>query len=148
MAQFDPADETGIPGFPESVRLALASVASYLHARFALLGLEFKDAGANYVKILILIVVSILALVFGYIFLVVSAACLIAYLLHGYWGWVAFCFGLAHLAITGWCLLVAKSRFSRDSFASSIEEFKKDKEWLSQKKAAPSSRNLSVVRTS
>lgn len=147
MPQFDQAQDTGTPGFPESVRLALAAVASYLHARFALLGLEFKDAGMNFVKIAILLVVAILALVFGYIFFVIAATFLVTWLFHWPWGWVTLGFGVAHLLVTAACLLIAKSRFGVSSFASTIEEFKKDKEWLSQKKASPSSRNLSVVRT-
>lgn len=148
MPQFDPAGDAGPPGFPESVRLALAAVASYLHARLALLGLEFKDAGLNFVKIAILLVVAVLALIFGYIFFVIAAAFLVTWLFHWNWGWVTLGFGIAHLSVTAACLLIAKSRFGVSSFASTIEEFKKDKEWLSQKKASPNSRNLSVVRTS
>lgn len=148
MPQFDSVGEDGTPGLPESIRLALASVASYLHARLALLGLEFKDAGLNFVKIAILLVVAVLALIFGYIFLVIAVAFLVTWLFHWQWGWVTLGFGVGHLLITVACLLIAKSRFGVSSFASTIEEFKKDKEWLSQKKATPSSRNLSVVRTS
>lgn len=148
MPQFDPVQEDGTPGFPESVRLALAAVASYFHARLALLGLEFKDAGMNFVKIAILLVVAVLALVFGYIFFVIAAAFLVTWLFHWQWGWVTLGFGVGHLLLTAACLLIAKSRFGISSFASTIEEFKKDKEWLSQKKASPNSRNLSVVKTS
>ncbi len=147
MPQYNP-EETGIPGFPESVRLALASAASYLHARLALLGLEVKDAGLNFVKIAILLVVAALALVFGYIFFVIAAAFLVTWLFQWQWGWVTLGFGVGHLFIAAACLLIAKSRFGISSFASTIEEFKKDKEWLSQKKETPSSRNLSVVRAS
>ena len=148
MPQVDPADDAGVPGLPESVRLALASVAAYLHARMALLGIEFKDVGLNYVKIIILLVVAVGALIFGYIFFVLAAAFLVTWLFSWHWGWVTLGFGVAHLLLTVVCLLIARSRFGVSAFPSTIAEFKKDKEWLSQKKASPSSRTLSVVRTS
>lgn len=149
MATSPPQPESEIPGFPESVRLLLASAAGYLHARLQLLGLEFKDAGINYVKIIILLVMSVVFLIFGYIFFVGALAYLVAWACGGRWGWVTLGFGVAHIALAVGCLLIAKSRFGVDSFASTIAEFKKDKEWLSQTKGTTSnSRNLSVVRTS
>jgi uncharacterized membrane protein YqjE len=149
MANSQDPYEPEAPGLPESVRLLLASAAGYLHARFQLLGLEFKDAGINYVKIVILLVMSVLFLIFGYIFLVVAAACLVSWAVNGNWGWVTLGFGLGHIVLAGGCLWVAKSRFGVDNFASTIAEFKKDKEWLSQTKTtAPRSANLSVARTS
>ena len=87
QTQFEPEPE--IPGLPESIRLMLASVASYLHARLELFTLEFKDAGVNYVKIIINLVCAIATLIFGMIFLVCSAVYLVAYLCHWHWGWVS-----------------------------------------------------------
>ena len=140
--------ETEVPGLPESIRLLLASAASYLHARLELFSLEFKDAGINYVKIIICLVCAIATLIFGLIFLVCSAVYLLAYLCYWHWGWVFFGFGFLMLATTVVCLLIAKSRFGLASFATTISELKKDKEWLSQTKSANRSQTLSVVRTS
>ena len=144
--------ETEIPGLPESIRLLLASAASYLHARLELFSLEFKDAGANYVKILICLIVAIATLLFGLVFMVCAMVYFVTYLcylfLHYWpWGWVFFGFGFLMLAVTVGCLLVAKSRFGLASFATTISELKKDKEWLSQTKSATRSQTLSVVRT-
>jgi uncharacterized membrane protein YqjE len=148
MATSPPQSDPEIPGFPESVRLLLASAAGYLHARLQLLGLEFKDAGINYVKILILLVMSVVFLIFGYIFFVMALAYLVAWVCHGRWGWVTLGFGFGHIALAAACLWIAKSRFGVSSFASTIAELKKDKEWLSQTKATTTrSQNLSVVRT-
>ncbi len=155
MAKYQTQDapEPEVPGLPESIRLLLASVASYLHARLELFTLEFKDAGANYVKIAICLVTAIASLLFGLVFLVCSFVYLvgfICYKIFGYypWGWVFFGFGFFMLLVTVGCLLVAKSRFGVSSFATTISELKKDKEWLSQTKSANRSQNLSVVRTS
>lgn len=140
--------ETEVPGLPESIRLLLASAAAYLHARLELFALEFKDAGGNYVKIAINLVCAIVTLILGLIFFVCSAVYLVAYLCHFHWGWVFFGFGFLMLALTVAFLLIAKSRFGVASFATTISELKKDKEWLSQTKSATRSQNLSVVRTS
>ena len=145
QTQAEPDPE--IPGLPESIRLLLASAVSYLHARLELFSLEAKDAGVNYVKIAINLVCAILTLVFGMIFFVCSAVYLVAYLCYFHWGWVFFGFGFFMLALTVAFLLIAKSRFGLASFATTISELKKDKEWLSQTKSAHRSQTLSVVRT-
>ncbi len=144
--------ETEVPGLPESIRLLLASAVAYLHARLELFSLEAKDAGSNYVKIVICLVCAIATLLFGLVFLVCAGVYLATYLcslLFHYWpwGWVFFGFGFFMLAITVACLLIAKSRFGISNFATTISELKKDKEWLSQTKSANRSQTLSVVRT-
>ena len=137
-----------IPGLPESLRLLLASAVGYFSARFELFSLEAKDAASNYVKILILLVVAIITLVSGLVFFLCALLCLVVWLAHGHWGWVFFGFGFVSLLLTGFCLLVAKHRFNVASFATTMAELKKDKEWLSQNKNVPRSQNLSVVRMS
>ena len=146
--QAAPQAEDHTPGLPESIRLMLASVASYLHARLSLFGLEAKDAGINYVKIVVLLITALIALVFSYVFLVMAAVFAMAWLFHGNWGWVLFGFGFLHIAVAAGCALLAKSRFSTASFDATIAEFKKDKEWLSQTKTPSRSQTLSVVKTS
>ena len=137
-----------MPGLPESIRLMLASAAGYFHARFALLSLEAKDAGANYVKLAIVLVCLVLFLLTGLLFLVMAAVYAVAALFNFQWGWVFLGFAVLSLGLVALLALVAKSRFKAPSFPASIAEFKKDKEWLSQTKpTSPRSQTLSVVRT-
>ena len=138
--------EPDIPGLPESLRLLISSAVGYFSARFELFSLEAKDAATNYVKILILLVVAVTGLLMGFVFFLLSFLYLVAYLAHWHWGWVYFGFGFLGLIITVFCLLVAKHRFSVASFATTMAELRKDKEWLSQTKNVPRSQNLSVVR--
>ncbi len=145
--QAPPPAAEEMPGLPESIRLMLASAASYLHSRLQLFGLEAKDAGINYVKIVILLITALIALVFSYVFLVMAAVFAVAWLVHGNWGWVLFGFGFLHIAAAAGCALLAKNRFTTGSFDATIAEFKKDKEWLSQTKTASRSQTLSVVKT-
>ena len=143
-----PPPEPSTPGLPESIRLMLASAAGYFHARFALLSLEAKDAGANYVKLAIVIVCLVLFLVTGLLFLVMAAVYAVAALFSFRWGWVFLGFAVLSLGLTAVLALVAKARFKAPSFPASIAELKKDKEWLSQTKStSPRSQTLSVVRT-
>lgn len=139
--------EPDIPGLPESLRLLIASAVGYLSARLELFSLEAKDAASNYVKIVILLVVAVATLVTGLVFFLCSLLYLVAWLAHWHWGWVFFGFGFLSLAITIFSLLVAKHRFGTPSFATTLAELKKDKEWLSQTKNNPRSQTLSVVRT-
>lgn len=127
------AAEAELPGLPESIRLWLASAAGYLHARLALLGLEAKDAAVSYLQIALLLIAAVILVIFGYVFLVIAAAFLVAYLFQWPWGWITLAFGLAHVFLAAACVFIAKSRFSGAGFASSIAEFKKDQEWLNQK---------------
>ncbi len=154
MAKFQTQSEpeTEVPGLPESIRLLLASAVAYLHARLELFSLEAKDAGGNYVKIVICLVCAIATLLFGMVFLVCAGVYLVTYLCSLFfhywpWGWVFFGFGFFMLAITVACLLIAKSRFGISNFATTVSELKKDKEWLSQTKSVNRSQTLSVVRT-
>jgi uncharacterized membrane protein YqjE len=140
--------EPEAPGLPESIRLWLSAAAGYVHARLELFGLEAKGAAVNYVQIVILLICSVVFLVFGYVFLVLAVAFLVAFLFHWNWGWITLGFGVGHLVLTGACLWLAKTRFSVAGFPSTIAEFKKDKEWLSQKNTPIRSATLSAVRTS
>lgn len=141
------APGTDVPGLPESIRLLLASAAGYLGARFQLVGLEAKDTAISYIKIIVLVVTALVFMVFGYVFFVIAAAYLVHYLFNWSWGWVLLGFGLAHLATTVTCLLLAKSHFSTANFPETIAEFKKDKEWLSQTKTSTRNQSLSVAKT-
>ena len=137
-----------MPGLPESIRLMLASAAGYFHARFALLSLEAKDAGANYVKLAIVLICMLVFMVAGLLFLMMATVYAIAALFSFRWGWVFLGFAVVSLGLTGLLALVAKARFKAPSFPATVAEFKKDKEWLSQTKStSPRSQTLSVVRT-
>ena len=140
--------EPDIPGLPESLRMLIASALGYFSARFELFSLEAKDAAANYVKIVILLVVAVTTLLTGLVFFLCAFLYLVAWLAYWHWGWVFFGFGFLSLVITIFCALVAKHRFGTENFATTMAELKKDKEWLSQTKQAPRSQTLSVVRTS
>ena len=118
------------PGLFDSLASLLASFAGYVQARLELLGLESRAAARNYLRVLALAFVAVLALALGYIFVVLG----LIFLVHGWTGWswpgLAAVFGGAHLLIVLICALMIKSRVGIPAFTESIAELRKDRTWL------------------
>ena len=121
------------PGFFESLAQYLGSATDYVGARASLLGVEFKEAAGNYIKLLILVVTALLFLVFGLVFLVVFLMFALQRLTHLDWLWILGGFFLLSFVATAGCLLLAWGRLKTRVLPQTIEEFKKDKQWLTSK---------------
>ena len=110
----------------------IAAKLAYLRARLELAGIEAREATVHYAIILGLAIGALVVLVFGYLFLVIALVFLVAALLgsaHA-WIWVLLGAALLHLlgaAILGW---IAKVKLSAPMFTASLNELKKDQEWL------------------
>jgi uncharacterized membrane protein YqjE len=120
----------GHSGLLDNALGLLSAVVAFFESRFVLLAQESKSAA---VQLLILVgcVIAALALcVMGYVFLIVSAVVGIAHLLGTSWPVVALVAALVHFIIAGVLVLVARSRISKPMFRDSIDELKKDREWL------------------
>ena len=108
----------------------LSAIVEFFEIRFALAGQESK-AAALQIAILVGCVIAALALcLMGYVFLIVSAVVGIAHLLGTSWPVVALVVALMHFIIAGVLLLVARSRITKPMFRDSIDELRKDREWL------------------
>ena len=118
------------PGLFDSLSSLLASFAGYVQARLELLGLESRAAAHNYLRVLALAFVAVLALALGYIFVVLG----LVFLVHGWTGWswpaVTAIFGAAHLIVVVICALIIKNRVSRPVFTETLAELRKDRTWL------------------
>ena len=115
----------------------LSASLAYLKARLELAGLESKEAGIHYVIILALVVVALVVVVFGYFFFCLALVFLIAWAIgeeHA-WIWVTFGMALLHFGGAVACLWIAKNRLAAPMFAATLQEFKKDHEWLNSKTA-------------
>ena len=123
----DPAGHSGLLG---SALALLSAVADFFESRFALAAQESKSAA---VQILILIGCLVFAgalCVMGYVFLVVSAIVGLAHLAGTSWPWIALIVGLVHFIIALVLLLIARSRITKPMFRNTVDELKKDREWL------------------
>jgi uncharacterized membrane protein YqjE len=116
----NPAGHSGLLG---STLALISTAAEFFETRFALLAKESKSAAVQ-------MVVAMALSVMGYVFLVVSAIVGLAYLLGTSWPWVALMVAVLHFIIALLCLLIARSRITKPLFRATLDELKKDREWL------------------
>lgn len=123
------AEARGILG---ELAALLGAKLAYLRARFELASIEGKDALANLAIILALAIGALVVIVFGYFFVVIALVFLIAWAYGGgnAWIWVMIGAGVLHFLIAAGLALVAKVRLDRRMFEATLDEFRKDQEWL------------------
>jgi uncharacterized membrane protein YqjE len=73
---------------------------------------------------------ALVALVFGYIFIVASLIVGIAHWTGISWTWIGLATGLLHIALAVVCVFLAKSKLRGRLYAETRAELKKDQQWL------------------
>jgi uncharacterized membrane protein YqjE len=122
------------PGLWAHLTGFLAAFSAYLRARLQLAGLEAKEAALHYGILVGLLIFGLILLIFGYFFFCFGLIFAIAALIgtkHA-WIWVTFGMALLHLAAAGAAVVLAKVRLSTPMFTATLEEFRKDQEWLTK----------------
>ena len=120
------------PGMFSYASAWLAAFLAYLRARIELAGLEGREAAIHGAVLLGLAVGALVLLVFGYFFLCFALVFLIAWACGGEnaWIWVTFVMALLHfggaVALGFW----AKVKLTRPIFAATLDELRKDQQWL------------------
>ena len=111
---------------------AASAKLAWLTARLQLAGLEGKEAAIHYAIILALAVLALVLLTFGYLFLVIGLVFLVALAFEGGNAWIWVMLGAALLHIVGAVALalVARIKIGMPMFPATIDEFRKDQEWL------------------
>lgn len=127
-----PPREAAGAGFFGRVTSLIAAKLAYLHARLELAGLEGKEAAVHLAIIVALAVIALVAVIFGYFLLVIALVFVVALAFGGgnAWIWVLFGAAVLHLLIAAGLAFVAKMRLAAPLFPLTMEEFKKDQEWL------------------
>ena len=112
----------------------LGSAARYLAARLTLVGLEAREAGVHYGVAAAMVAGGLFVAVLGYVFLVTTAVFGIAAAFHGKHAWIVVMAGAAllHLGAAAALVFLGYRRMRTGAFSSTLEEFKKDKEWLTK----------------
>jgi len=127
---FPSRNPAGHSGLLDNALGIICAVVAFFESRFVLLAQESKTA-AMQLLILVGCVIAALALcLMGYVFLIVSAVVGLAHLLGTSWPVVALVAALVHFIIAGVLLLVARSRITKPMFRDTVDELKKDREWL------------------
>jgi uncharacterized membrane protein YqjE len=120
----------GHSGLLDNALGLLSAILEFFEIRFALAAQESKSAALQ-LLILVGCVVAALALcLMGYVFLIVSAVVGIAHLLGTSWPVVALVVALVHFIIAAVLLLVARSRIAKPMFPNTVDELRRDREWL------------------
>lgn len=120
----------GDAGLAEHLRNLAASLTGYFQARLQLAGLESKEAAAHYLRILLWLAAAIAAVAFGYVFFCCALVFILAHVLGVSWVWIMLGLGLVHFVAALICGVIVMKKFPRPVFESTINEFKKDQEWL------------------
>jgi len=111
--------------------VALASaLADFFESRAALLAAESKAALIQFLVAAVCLVAAVLFFAFGYIFLLASAVVAIAHMANVSWLWVALAAAGLHFVIALVFLLAAGTGIKRPVFRATMEELKRDREWL------------------
>ena len=125
-----PRNPAGHSGLLENALALISAVAEFFESRFALVAQESKAAALQMLMLVGCVMAALALCVMGYVFLIVSAVVGVAHLLGTSWPVVALVVALVHFIIAGALLLVARSRITKPMFRNSVDELKKDREWL------------------
>jgi len=129
--QEPPASDAGLT---RHLLAMLASLAGYFRARMELAGLEGKDAVGLYVKMALLMGMAIVCLAFGYAFLWIGLVVVVSAVTHWPWGWLVLAAGVLHFLGVAGCLYALRSLWKTPVFTATLDEFRKDEQWLKSQK--------------
>lgn len=103
---------------------------AFIETRAALLASESRNVLLQLVAVVAFGVGALIAVVFGYIFIIGALIVGIAHRTGISWTWIALGTGVLHLVIAVACVFLAKSKLRGRLFAETRAELKKDQSWL------------------
>ncbi|MEY4484437.1 MAG: hypothetical protein RL693_1889 [Verrucomicrobiota bacterium] len=110
-----------------------SSLARYLDARGVLLSLEAQEAASHLGKIIIQAFVAIIAAFTGWLLVVSALVSALTHLLGCHWHTSALLVGGANVLLAVVLVFLIKNRLtSARWFADTVQEFKRDREWLTR----------------
>ena len=108
----------------------ISALFAYVETRAALLAVESKAMLLQLVAVVAFALGALIAVVFGYIFILASLIVGIAHSIGISWTWIALAVGLLHLGLAVVCVLLAKAKLTGRLYAETRAELKKDQQWL------------------
>jgi uncharacterized membrane protein YqjE len=120
----------GHSGLIDNALTLISALAGFFESRCALAARESKAAALQVLILIGCIIAAMTLCVMGYVFLIVSAVVGLAHFLGTSWPIVALIVALLHFIIAAVLLLVARSRITKPMFPATVDELKKDREWL------------------
>jgi uncharacterized membrane protein YqjE len=108
----------------------ISALFAYVQTRAALLAEESKAVLLQLAMLVAFAVAALIALIFGYIFVLGSIVVGIAHVTGISWTWVALGAGLLHLVLAVVCAFLAKGQLRGRLYPETRMELKKDQQWL------------------
>ncbi len=106
------------------------SLAGFFEARVTLFARESKGALLHLLLLGGALMMALVLIGSGYVFLVVGLIFAIAHALAVSWVSVALCIAGLHFLLAIGCVIFARVQFTKPMFRASMQELKKDREWL------------------
>jgi uncharacterized membrane protein YqjE len=108
----------------------ISALFAYVETRAALLAVESKAMLLQLAAVIAFALAALIAVVFGYIFILASLIAGIAHRTGVSWTWVALGAGLLHICLALVCILLAKSKLTGRLYPETRAELKRDQQWL------------------
>lgn len=108
----------------------ISALFAYVETRAALLAVESKAMLLQLAAVVAFALGALIAVIFGYIFILASLIVGIAHLTGVSWTWVALAAGLLHIILAVGCVLLAKSKLTGRLYPETRAELKRDQQWL------------------
>ena len=108
----------------------VSALFAYVETRAALLAVESKALLLQLGMVVAFGLGALIALVFGYIFIVASVVVGIAHAAGISWTWVALGAGLLHIGLAVGCVFLAKGKLRGRLYPETRMELKRDQQWL------------------
>jgi uncharacterized membrane protein YqjE len=125
-----PRNPAGHAGLFQNLFALAGALAEFFESRFALLAEESKAAALQVLILAGCLIFAVLLCAIGYIFLITGVVAGIAHLVGISWPWIALAAAALHFIIALVLVLIARSRITKPFFRATLDELKKDREWL------------------
>jgi uncharacterized membrane protein YqjE len=106
------------------------SLAGFFEARVSLFARESKGALLHLLLLAGAVMMALVLIASGYVFLIVGVIFGIAHALGISWVWIALSAAALHFLLAIGCVIFARMQFTKPMFETSLQELKKDREWL------------------
>jgi uncharacterized membrane protein YqjE len=123
----NPAGRAGLFG---NLLALTNTLAIFVESRFALFAKESKTALGQLIALIAATGAALLLFAFGYVFLIGSAVFALARIAEMSWISISLIAAGVHFLLAIVCLLVARAMMKKPPFRETLEELKKDREWL------------------
>jgi uncharacterized membrane protein YqjE len=108
----------------------ISALFAYVETRAALLAVESKAMLLQLAAVIALALGALIAIIFGYVFVLASLIAGIAHRTGVSWTWIALAAGLLHIAFAAVCVLLAKAKLTGRLYPETRAELKRDQQWL------------------